>query len=337
MLSSFSAAARAHILGLAALLSLGAVPTCAQAQVSPAQATLLENAIGARVDALTILGGDFGLSDGSFRTAGALRPGQPDEVETRVTKVGGDGDVGDPVPLSADQNIGWQPRLQGNMGYLDSANHLQSALLLGDTTELKTFAIEFGGGARFWTTDRFSLAPTIMVLYGHTDDTFTAQSAFSRQNISELQRLGLADWSLDTWTLRPALNLQYIVTFDRAILTFSSDPTGFYTHGFNRSNVHLRVGGDSGLVTNKIDLDIPLGIELYGHELRTGGYVSRTDLFGDLETGLDVEHLNELHGRIVFDFLNQLWKLQWLGVGASYLWGTNISGWTVGADVAFRF
>ena len=208
------------------MLSLGAVPTRAQAQVSPAQATLLENAIGARVEALTILGGDFGLSDGNFRTAGALRPGQPDEVETRVTKVGGDGDVGDPVPLSADQNIGWQPRLQGNMGYLDSANHLQSPLLLGDTTELKTFAIEFGGGARFWTTDRFSLAPTIMVLYGHTDDTFTAQSTFSRQNISELQRLGLADWSLDTWTVRPALNLQYILTFDRVIITLSSDPTG---------------------------------------------------------------------------------------------------------------
>ena len=28
---------------------------------------------------------------------------------------------------------------------------------------------------------------------------------------------------------------------------------------------------------------------------------------------------------------------QWIGVGASYLWGPNITGWTVGADVAFRF
>ena len=328
---------RAQVLGLAALLSLGYVPTSAEAQVSPAQATLLENAIGARVEALTILGGDFGLSDGSFRSAGDLRPGQPDEVETRVTKLGGDGDVGDPVPLSFDQNIGWQPRLQGNMGYVDSANHLQSPLLAGDTSELRTFAIEFGGGARFWTTDRFSLAPTIMVLYGRTEDDYTAQSAFAQRNISDLRQLGLADWSIDTWTLRPALNIQYIVNLDRVIITLSSDPTGFYTHGFFRSNIHLRVGGDSGLVTNKIDLDIPLGVELYDHELRTGGYVSRTDLFGDLKTGLDVQHLNELHGRIVLDFLNQLWKLQWLGVGASYLWGTNISGWTVGADVAFRF
>ena len=46
---------------------------------------------------------------------------------------------------------------------------------------------------------------------------------------------------------------------------------------------------------------------------------------------------DELHGRLVMDFLNQFWKVQWIGVGASYLWGPNITGWAVGADVAFRF
>jgi hypothetical protein len=90
-------------------------------------------------------------------------------------------------------------------------------------------------------------------------------------------------------------------------------------------------------VSNKIDLDVPLRVELYGHELRSGGYLSRTDLFGDLKVGLGVQHMNELHGRLVLDFLNQLWKVQWIGVGASYIRGTNISGWTAGADIAFRF
>jgi len=335
--SSFSAAASPRSFGLAALLLLGALAARAQAQISTAQATLLQNAIGARVQALTILGGDFGLSDGSFRSSsGGVGPAERNDVETRVTKIGGDGDVGDPMPLD-DHDIGWQPRFQGNMGYLDSSNHFQSPLLAGDTTELKTFAIEFGGGARFWTTDHLSFAPTVMGLYGRTDDSYTAQSTFGRQNLAELRQLGLVDWSVDTWTVRPALNVQYLINLGRTIITLSSDPTGFYTHGFSRSNVHLRVGHDSGLVTNKIDIDIPLGIELYNHELRGGGYVSRTDLFGDLKTGLDVQHLNEVHGRIVLDFLNQLWKLQWLGLGASYLWGTNISGWSVGADVAFRF
>jgi len=297
---------------------------------------VLENAIGARLDALTILGGDFGFSDGNFHSAGALRPGAGADVDTSVTKIGGDGDVGDPKPLG-NLNIGWQPRLQGNMGYLESTDHVQTSALAGDWSKFRTFAIEFGGGARFWLSPNFSLAPTIMGLYGRTDDTYSAQSDFGRQNLLDLRQLGLVDWSIDTWSVRPALNAQYIIALDRLLITLSSDAAGFYTHGFDRTNASVKAGGDSGFVTNKIDIDIPLDVELYGHELRSGGYLSRTELFGDLKTGLAVQHLNEVHARLVLDFLNQLWKVQWLGVGASYLWGTNIDGWTVGADVAFRF
>jgi hypothetical protein len=336
MSASCPVAARRRVLGLAAMAALAAAPAAGLAQISPGRAALIQNALGARVEALTILGGDFGLSDGSFHSTGSLGPGPAADVDTSVTKLGGDGDVGNPRPLG-DLDIGWQPRLQGNMGYLTSSNQPRTPLLFGDTSEIRTFAVEFGGGVRLWTSDRLSFAPTVMLLYGHTSDTYSAQSAFGRENLAELQQLGLVDWSVDTWTLRSALNIQYVVPLGRALITLSSDPTGFFTHAFARSNAGVRVGGDSGFVTNTIDLDIPLGIELDGHELRTGGYLSRTDLFGDLKTGLDVEHLNELHGRIVLDFLNQLWKLQWLGLGASYLWGTNISGWTVGADVAFRF
>lgn len=326
----------ARVRGIAASLLLSGLPIAAQAQISPAQETQIQNNIGARVEALTILGGDFGLSDGTFHSGSARRSGPPSDVETGVTKLGGDGEVGDPMPLG-DLSVGWQPRIQGNMGWLESSSYPRSPQQLGDSSVLETFAIEFGGGARFWTSQRLSFAPTVMVLYGRTVDTYSAQSAFGLRNLAQLRRLGVVDWSIDTWTVRPAVNVQYVVALDRALITFSSDPTGFFTRGFNRSNVHVTVGGDSGYVTNKIDLDVPLDIELYGHELRSGGYLSRTDLLGDLQKGLDVQHLYELHGRIVLDFLNQLWKVQWLGLGASYIWGTNINGWTVGADVAFRF
>jgi hypothetical protein len=297
---------------------------------------LIQNAIGARVEALTILGGDYGLSDGEFHSTGTLGPGADTNIDTSVTKFGGDGEVGDPKPLG-ELNIRWQPVLQGNIGYLKSSNHLQDPLQSGDTSEFRTFAIEFGGGGRFWITRNFSFAPTVMVLYGHTDETYSARSAFGRQELPELLKLGLVDWSLNTASLRPALNVQYILPINRAFLTFSSDAVGYFTHGFARSNLDLRIGGDSGLVTNKIDVDIPLGVQLDGHELRAGGYLSRTDMLGDLREGLAVEHLNELHGRLVLDFLHQLRGVQWLGLGASYLWGTNISGWSVGLDVAFHF
>ena len=334
--TSFAAAALPRTLAVVVVLLLRALATGTDAQISSAQAALIRTGIGARVEALTILGGDFGLSDGSFHSSDLQGRGPAADVDTGVTKFGGDGDVGNPQPLG-DESIGWQPRVQGNVGYLESTYHLREPLLAGDTSEIRTFAVELGGGARLWTTRSLSFASTVMLLYGHTEETYLVRSAFSRKNLSQLRRLGLAGWSVQTWSLRPALNVQYRVAVDRAFITFSSDAAGFFTQGFARSNTHLSVGGDSGFVTNKIDVDIPLGIRFQGHELRSGGYLSRTDLFGDLRTGLEVEHLNELHGRLVLDFLNQLAGVQWLGLGASYIWGTNISGGTVGADVAFHF
>ena len=318
-------------------MMLSSVPDVCRAQISPQEATQLRTMLGDRIEALTILGGDFGLSDGHYKsTATSEFPGGPSSTELSVTKIGGDGDVGDPQQLG-DLGIGWQPRFQGNMGYLVSTNYLHGPLLQGDVSKFRDFAIQFGGGARFWVSESFSFAPTLMGMYGRTSNEYTANSAFMRANFPLARQLGLVDWTVDTWSIRPSVDFQYLIRLDRVLVTLSSDPTYFYTESFHDSSSGVKVSGDSGSVDNKIDIDIPLGKELFGHELRTGGYFSRTDLFGDLENGLDVEHINELHVRLVADLLNQVWKAQWLGLGVSYLWGPNINGWAVGADVAFQF
>jgi hypothetical protein len=60
---------------LAVSVLLGALlPAAARGQVLGSQASSDFNAIGARVDALTILGGDFEFSDGNFH---ALLPDGP--------------------------------------------------------------------------------------------------------------------------------------------------------------------------------------------------------------------------------------------------------------------
>jgi hypothetical protein len=321
---------------LIGLVLAGSLASSATAQITPDQASQIQSAIGNRIEALTILGGDFGLAGGTFRSTGRFQYGETTDENLGTTKLGGAGDVGDPQPLGG-ANVGWQPRVQGNLGFLDSTNRIHSTLLEGDINEFKIYGMEIGGGARFWVSDRLSFAPTIMGLYGHTTDNYTATSAFMRANLDRATRLGLVGWSVDTWTLRPAVNVQYVFTWDRAIITLSSDPTYFHTESFNSTSALARVHGDSGSLGNTIDADVPLGFQLFGHEVRTGGYVSRTDLFGGLREGLDMQHINEVHGRLVLDFLGQFWKVQWVGLGVSYVWGPNITGWTGGVDVAFRF
>ena len=322
--------------GVSAAILVGLLPAGAECQITPAQASQLRNAIGNRVEALTILGGDYGIAAANFRSTGKFTFGESADATVTVTKLGGAGDIGDPQPLGS-LPVGWQPHLQGNMGWLDGTQHLHSGLVEGDITEIKTYGIEFGGGARFWVNDRLSFAPTLMGLYGHTSETYTANSAFMRANLDAARQMGLVDWTVDTWTVITGVDFQYLINLDRTIITLSSTPVYYYTRTFESSNVNLNVHGDSSTWANMIDVDIPLRVELYGHELRSGGYYRWTGFYGDLRDGLHQSNLSELHGRVVLDFLNQLWKVQWVGIGASYLWGPNITGWSAGLDVVFRF
>jgi len=55
-----------------ALLGLG--PGTGRTQISPQEASQLRAQLGTRVEALTILGGDFGLSDGRYKSTESDEP-----------------------------------------------------------------------------------------------------------------------------------------------------------------------------------------------------------------------------------------------------------------------
>src|SRR5271154_7266410 len=87
------------------------------AALTPDEINDLRNTIGNRVEAATILGGDYGIGGGSYFSSGGN-----DHVNINVTKFGGSGDVGSPQPLG-NLGIGWQPSLQGSMGYPTAQNN----------------------------------------------------------------------------------------------------------------------------------------------------------------------------------------------------------------------
>lgn len=287
--------------------------------------------VGDRVETLTVFGGDYGLSGGSFQS---FRQ-QDGKTVISLDKFGGAGDIGDPQPLG-NTGIGFQPRLQGSMGYAEAKKVDHSGDLNGDVNKYQTFAIQFGGGGRFWFNDHLSIAPTFMGMYGHTKNIYTANNP-DTQAIAAAGDEQIVNWHVDTWTVRPAANIQYVQTWHRTIFTLSSDYNYFHTESFSSSSSLIHINGDSEVWENKLDVDVPLGKMLWGHELRTGGYFSREQFFDNLKSGLGTDHMYEIHGRVVLDFLGELWKVQWIGIGYSYMWGGPISGWAFGADIAFRF
>jgi len=298
----------------------------------PDVAAKFNEIVGNRIEALSILGGDYGISGGFYSVGGDPQR----NVDLSLLKMGGGGEFGEKRPLGS-LGISWQPRLLGALGYLEAKDNFKGGLLGGDESKYKTFALQVGGGARFWFGDHLSLAPTIAGMYGHSENSYDANSQFARTNFEILNRTGLINWTANTWSVNPGADLQYEYSWRRTIFTLSSTFSYYHTESFDTTTPNLDIVGDSEMWRNKIDVDVPLGLKLLGYELRSGGYFSRTELFGNIQEGLRADHIYEIHGRLVLDLLGKFWKLRWLGLGGSYLWGPGFDGWAIGGDVRFQF
>jgi hypothetical protein len=161
--------------------------------------------------------------------------------------------------------------------------------------QFNTLGVEAGLGARFYLTEKLSLAPTIAGIYGHTENEFIAHNTFG-QAIKEAATGQYVDWNIDTWSVVPGLELKYSLSWNRTAFEFSSRYDFFHTESFESSSPVVTVKGDSQTWENKLDVDAPLGLTFLGRELHTGGFVSRTELFGGIAEGLNANHIYSFNG-----------------------------------------
>jgi hypothetical protein len=307
--------------------------TCASAFAQPvvpsAAVEQFQQVIGSRVEAVTILGGDYGAAGGIYTFRGG------EVANLSVAKVGGGGNIAEPRPLG-ESGLKWAPVLQGNLGHISAQNDFATGYLAGNKSVYDVLAVQAGGGARLYFTDHFSLAATLSGIYGHTENEFKAQNAVG-DYIKSVASGTYVDWNLDTWSVEPALDLNYDLHWRRATFALSSCYNYFHTESFSSSSPVVGVDGDSHTWENKLDVDVSLGWKLFDRELHTGGFLSRTELFGNAAEGLNENHIYTVNGRFVMDLLGHAWKVRWLGVGYSYFWGDHFDGWSAGLDMRFKF
>lgn len=299
------------------------------AQVVPETAvTQLQHAIGSRIEALTILGGDYASAGGIYTFRGGRL------ADLSMVKIGGGGDVTSASPLGLG-GVEWAPVLEGNLGNLSAENQFQTGYLKGNGAHFDTAVVQGGAGVRFYFTENLSLAPTLSGIYGHTENEFHAGNALG-QGIKTVAGGILVDYQVDTWSVAPALDFRYTWHWSRSTFLFSSRYGFFHTESFNSSSPLVTLAGDSHTWENKIDVDVPVGLKTFGREWHTGGFFSRTELFGNAAAGLNSSQAYTANARFVLDFEGKFLKVRWLGLGVSYVWGTDFSGWTTGVDLSFK-
>ena len=97
--------------------------------VPPAAVDQFQQVVGNRVEAVTILGGDYGAAGGLY----TFRGGRVANVS--VSKIGGGGDVAQQRSLGIG-DLTWAPVLLGNLGYISANNQFDSGVLQGNPLKL---------------------------------------------------------------------------------------------------------------------------------------------------------------------------------------------------------
>jgi hypothetical protein len=300
-----------------------------QPAVPPQAVEQLQTAIGNRVEAVNILAGDYAAAGGIYTFKGGTL------VDLSISKLGGGGEVASPRPLGLG-SLQWAPVLEGSVGQVSADNTFKTGYLADNQMTYDTLAVAAGGGVSVHFTDHFSLSPTIGGIYGRVEDEFHPQNA-NGDLIESAGKGTLVNWSIETWSVVSALELNYEWMWGRTTFDLNSRCTFFHTESFESSSPIVGVNGNSTTWANKLEADVPLGLKMFGGELHTGGFVSRSELFGGVAEGLNTDYVYTANGRLVLDFLGKLWKVKWLGLGVSYFWGHEVEGWTAGLDMRLKF
>ena len=307
-------------------------PVFAYAQppvVPPDAVEQFHRVVGSRIEAMTVLGGDIGAVGGFYTFRGGSN------ADVNITKIGGGGMVASPRPLGVG-DFKWAPVLQGNLGYALIGNNFTKGYLQGNSNNYTVYVVQAGGGARFFFTDSFSLAPAFSGILGHIINEFIPSNA-NGDWVKENTKGTYVDWNTDTWSIVPSLDLRYTHQFRGVNFEFRSRYSFFHTESFESSSVEVDVVGDSSTWENKLNLDVPLGWMLFKRELHTGGFFSVNELFGDIADGMNENRIYTVNGRFVLDVLGKIYKTRWVGVGSSFFWGEHFSGWSAGVDLRLQF
>jgi len=307
-------------------LAGGTLP--ALAQLTGEQAGLLRNAIGNRSELGTILGGSDTIGGGNF----TIDADNNQDLDYSLMKFSGRGEIGDPRALG-NTGMRWNPFVRGSFGWLNGENDITFGTLNGNSITTDIYAVALAGGVAFYINDHLKITPSIGVIYGHSELDFDAK------NPNGVAAKPLLDTKLDTIGSTPSLNVAYKFPVGTVSLELSSQYTLYATSDISsEDDSHgIKANGTTHVWENKIDVDIPLNVELWTCRLHTGGFISHTVLFGDITDTMRADNFFTFHPRIMLNTEGKLWKVSDIGVGGSYYYGSNLNGWTVGIDFNMKF
>lgn len=203
-----------------------------------------------------------------------------------------------------------------------------------DFSITRLFAVAAGTGAYVRLGKGIYVVPGISLAYTHLRTRNDFNSSYS-QTVLAPYGDDFFSWSMDILTYSPAMRL----VVEQDIAGGHAKYTTSFVHLLNDS-VHstsdrIDVHSASGLLTNRFELEEPLGITVAGSDTALRPFFQWSNISGKAASGLNVVNLFEVGADFISRLKESFLVFSDIYVGASYVSGDNFEGYHLGVGGHF--
>lgn len=312
--------------------SIWAVALCAVMLVPTAESVAAPSALDFNdrvnevVNGATIFTSQNTASSGVF-SLDSDTPGA-DDTEIDLTKL--------PVSYTfGDENDAVRPHVRGILASLKSTRSVPTGGpgSVDDFSRLEVLTAGVAGGIVYQACDDLRITPLFEVAYSNIERKYDYNNAYSQANLSPFDRDAF-NTSVEVMTYSPSIEADYTIRHNETKII----PKLRYAHLFNESisskSSVVDVSSDSGLLQSFLDIETPLGTTLFGQQLGLHPFIVRTDVFGTAKDARGPNYFHEVGADLTFTE-DQRELLKGFSLGASYIFGDDLTGYRIGLGLVF--
>jgi hypothetical protein len=207
---------------------------------------------------------------------------------------------------------------------------------IGKEESLKITTHSFGltTGIKWEYIDGFSIEPSLGITYSHIKHRQESDTRIYEVIIEQHPSLyrDYFDTTVDVVSISPVI--RHSIDYDPGfgIIGFDLHYVYLYSRSLRSKSRYADISANSRILHTSLDYEIPTGRALFKRDIAIKPFIARTDFFGDVKQGMDLNHLYEYGMNIVFDVGNIKNLFSRLSVGGSFITGHEFSGWKFGVD-----
>lgn len=197
---------------------------------------------------------------------------------------------------------------------------------------IQTHSIGMTTGMLWKYHEYFSIEPSFGISYSHIQHNQKSIMRLTEEIIRQYPSLhrDYYDTTVDIYSITPGI--RHFVQYELGTGTAGFDLHYIhqYTRSFRSKSSYADVSANSSMLHTKLEYEIPTGRSFFQRELAVKPVVVRTDFFGDIRTGMGMNHMYEYGLHVILDMEGPKGLFSRVTLGGSYMTGHEFHGWKFG-------